>query len=77
MFSKDKWQTVHQLKKVRSGHYMAACCYDNKYIYYADSAFPKGKTRIPHQYVDDLAYDVELSTGRLVQGFVIEVPIKL
>ncbi len=57
-----------------AGHYMAACCVDSKYVYFADPGYTLGKTRIKQEYLDLLWHDIELATNRIVYGFTIEVP---
>lgn len=67
--------TKKELLETVSGHYMAACCGDEKYAYFADPGYVTGKTRIQWQYLDYLWHDIELATGKVIYGFMIEVAI--
>ena len=60
-----------------AGHYMAACCADETYVYFADPGYQQGKTRIKQEYLDLLWHDIELATWKIVYGFMIEVPFQV
>lgn len=65
----------NHLLETMAGHYMTACHTDGVYVYFADPGEEKGVTRILTKYLDLLWHDVELSTNRIIYGFMIEVPI--
>lgn len=71
------YSTKQEVLDTVAGHFMAASCADEEYVYFADPGYPDGKTRILQKYLDLVWHDIELATGRLIHGFVIEVPFLL
>lgn len=67
--------TLNQILKVKVGHYMAACAYDYRYIYFADPAYKDGKVRIAKKHLQYLWYDYVWATDQVMYGYMIEVPV--